>query len=120
MVRFLSWWLTMAIALGVTEWLLGGIRLDSWTALAVASLVLGVVNALVRPVLVILTLPITILTLGLFYLFVNGLAFALAAFLVPGFAVDGFLWAVLGALVTGIVSWFVGAFLRGEKSKDER
>lgn len=55
------------------------------------------------------TLPITVLTLGLFYLVVNGLAFALAAAIVPGFEVDSLLWAMLGALVVGLISWFIGA-----------
>jgi len=68
-------------------------------------------------VMVLLTLPITILTLGLFYLVVNGLAFALAAFVVPGFAVDGLLWAMLGALVVGLVSWFVGAVSGQDRSR---
>ena len=71
MVRFLVWWFTLAVALGVTAWLLPGVHVVSWPALAVASLVLGLVNALVRPVLVLLTLPVTVLTLGLFYLVVN-------------------------------------------------
>ena len=77
-------------------------------ALAVAGLVLGFVNAIVRPILVLLTLPITIVTLGLFYFVVNGLAFALAALVVPGFEVTSLLWAMLGALVVSIVSWFTG------------
>jgi putative membrane protein len=84
------------------------VTVDSWTALAVAALVLGVVNAFVRPILTLLTLPITVLTLGLFLLIVNGTAFALAAWVVPGFSVDGFWWAVLGALLVSIFSAFVG------------
>jgi putative membrane protein len=63
----------------------------------------------VRPLLTILTLPITIITLGLFYLVVNGLAFGLAASLVPGFDLDGFGSAVLGALLVSLVSWVLGA-----------
>ncbi len=80
----------------------------------IAAIVLGLVNALVRPILTILTLPITILTLGLFYLLVNGFVFFLASKIVPGFEVAGFWWAVLGALVVGVISWFIGAF---EKKK---
>ena len=76
----------------------------------IAAIVLGLVNALIRPVLTILTLPITIVTLGLFYLVVNGLTFWLAAKMVPGFQVNGFWWAVLGALGVSIVSSFVGMF----------
>ena len=67
------------------------------------------VNTVVRPVLTLLTLPITILTLGLFYFVVNGAAFGLAAALVPGFDVRSFLSAILGALVTGVAAWLVGA-----------
>lgn len=112
MLRFLIWWFTLAVALGVTSWLLPGVHVGSAVALAVASLVLGLVNALIRPVLVILTLPVTILTLGLFYLVVNGFAFGIAAWFVPGFDVDSFAWAILGAMITGLLSWFVGSFTR--------
>ncbi|MEJ2582179.1 MAG: phage holin family protein, partial [Acidobacteriota bacterium] len=70
------------------------------------------VNALVRPILTILTFPITILTLGLFYLLVNGFTFFLATKVVPGFAVSSYWWAVLGALVVSLVSAFVGSFVK--------
>jgi len=109
-MRFVVHWLVTALALWVTAAVLPGVGFSSVTSLAVGAIVLGLVNALVRPVLTILTLPITILTLGLFYLVVNGIAFALAAALVPGFEVAGFGWAVLGALLVGVISWFAGAF----------
>jgi len=108
--RFLIHWLVIALALWVTAYVLPGVNIDSTQALAIAAIVLGLVNALIRPFLTILTLPITILTLGLFYLVVNGLTFLLAAKLVPGFHVAGFWWAVLGALGVSIVSSFVGMF----------
>jgi len=108
MMRFLTHWLTTGLALVVADWALVGIRVRSTSALIIGALVLGLVNALVRPVLVILTLPLTILTLGLFYLVVNGLAFALAASLVPGFDVASFGSAILGALIVTLVSWGVG------------
>jgi putative membrane protein len=107
--RFLIHWCVTAIALAVTAWVLPGVHLTSGRALAAAAIVLGLVNALVRPILFILTLPVTILTLGLFYLVVNGLAFALAARLVPGFSVDSLSQAILGALLVGLTSWLVGA-----------
>ncbi len=110
MKRFLIHWLVIALALWVTAYILPGVQVDSYTALAIAAVVLGLVNALIRPILTILTLPITILTLGLFYLVVNGFTFFIASKLVPGFHVAGFWWAVLGALVVSIVSSFVGAF----------
>jgi putative membrane protein len=108
MGRFLLHWVTVAAALGVAAWILPGVRVVSIPALLVAALVLGLVNAIVRPILVVLTLPITILTLGLFYLVVNGIAFALAALVVPGFEIRSFLSAMAGALVVGFVSWFIG------------
>ena len=86
----------------------------SLPALPVSAFVLGFMNAVVKPVLLLLTLPITVLTLGLFYLVINGLAFALATWLVPGFEISSFGWAVLGALLVGLVSWFIGSFRRLE------
>jgi putative membrane protein len=111
--RFFTHWLTTAIALAATEWILAGVRVESWRALAVASLVLGFINAVVRPILVLLTLPVTILTLGLFYLVLNGAAFAMAAWIVPGFDVDSIWWSILGAVMVGLVSWFIGGFMGG-------
>jgi putative membrane protein len=108
MFSFLAHWLVTALALVVADWSLTGVHVRSGVALAVAALVLGLVNALVRPLLLILTLPLTIVTLGLFYLVVNGLAFALAAALVPGFHVSGFGSAIAGALIVSVVSWFIG------------
>ncbi len=110
MTRFFAHWLTTAVALSVASWILPGVTVTSLTALIVASLVLGFVNAVVKPVLVLLTLPFTLVTLGLFYFVVNGLAFGLAAWLVPGFGVRSFLWAILGAFIVGMVSWFIGGF----------
>jgi putative membrane protein len=110
MARFVLQWLVVAVGLFATAYILPGVSVTSWMALAVAALVLGLVNALVRPVLTLLTLPITVITLGLFYLVVNGVAFALAAWVVPGFEVAGFGWAVLGALMVSVFSWFIGQF----------
>jgi putative membrane protein len=114
MKRFIIHSLVVALALWVTAYILPGVHVASYQALAIAAIVLGLVNAVIRPVLTILTLPITILTLGLFYLVVNGLTFMLAAQLVPGFSVDGFWWSVLGALLVSIISSFVGGFAGDE------
>jgi len=112
MARFILQWLMTAVALGVAARLVPGVRIASPQVLVIAALVLGFVNAVVRPILVLLTLPLTVLTLGLFYLVVNGAAFGLAAALVPGFSVASLGSAVLGALivalVSGLVSWLVG------------
>jgi putative membrane protein len=109
-MRFIVHLLVIALALWVTAYILPGVEFSSWQALAISAIVLGLLNALVRPILVLLTLPITVLTLGLFYLIVNGFTFLLASKLVPGFEVTSFWWAVLGALVVSVVSWFVGSF----------
>jgi putative membrane protein len=108
MTRFLAHWATTAIALGVAVWIVPGVRAASVPSLLVAALVLGFINAVVRPILVILTLPITILTLGLFYFVINGAAFALTSIVVPGFSVDTVWSAIFGALVVSLFSWFVG------------
>jgi putative membrane protein len=110
LMRFVVHWLVIALALWVTAAILPGIDFKSTTALAIAAVVLGLANALVRPVLTILTLPITILTLGLFYLLVNGFVFYLSSMVVPGFEVSNYWWAVLGAIVVSLISWFVGSF----------
>jgi len=76
MARFLGHWVTVTLALAVSVWVLPGVEVTSWVPLVIGGLVLGFVNATVRPILTILTLPLTILTLGLFYLLVNGFAFS--------------------------------------------
>ncbi|MEE2637965.1 MAG: phage holin family protein [Acidobacteriota bacterium] len=101
---FFVHWLTTAAALGITAWLLSGVHVDSVFSLGIAALVLGLVNALVRPLLLLFTLPFTVLTLGLFYFVVNGAGFGLAAALVPGFRVASFFSAVTGAFLVGLVS----------------
>lgn len=112
MARFLLHLGITALALAASAHFVSGVHFSSGWALVVAALVLGFVNAVVRPVLVVLTLPITILTLGIFYLVVNGVAFSIAAALVPGFTVASLGSAVLGALVVTIVSWAVGWLTR--------
>ena len=88
-----------SILLLVVARILPGIEVESYGQSLLAGLVLGVLNALVRPILVILTLPITILTLGLFLLVINALMLRLSAAIVPGFKVDGFLSALLGSIL---------------------
>lgn len=117
MSRFLVHWVTVAASLWVATELVPGIRVGSFTALAIAALVLGLVNACVRPVLVFLTLPITVLTLGIFYLVINGLSFALAAWLVPGFTVSDLGTAMLGALIVSVMSWLIGLFTGANDKK---
>lgn len=111
MARFLVRWLALAVGIYAAVAIVPGITVRSTATLAVAALGLGFVNAVVRPVLVVLTLPLTFLTLGLFYFVVNGLAFWLAAALVPGFSVASLGSAIMGAFVASVISWAMGGLL---------
>jgi len=118
MARFLLHWLITAVALGVAARLVPGIHIASGPVLVFAALVLGFVNAVVRPVLLVLTLPITVVTLGLFLFVVNAAAFGLAAALVPGFTVASLGSAVLGSLVVALVSWAFLGLVRAVSAQD--
>ncbi len=104
-----------ALGLLVASKLVPGIVVTGATALILAALLLGVVNALVRPVVVILTLPLTIVTLGLFLLIVNAAMIGLVSLVVPGFHVHGLIAGALAASVTGISSWIGGMILRYDR-----
>ena len=112
MDRFLIRALIAAIGLWVADTLIGGISFDSAGWLLGAALVLGLINAVVRPLAVILTFPITLITLGLFLLVLNAGMLALASWMLPGFHVAGFWPAFWGAIVVSLVSsigsWFFG------------
>lgn len=100
-----------AAALWVAAQLIPGVVITGLTPLVLAALVLGLVNAIVRPVLVILTLPLTLVTLGLFLFVLNAFCLWLTSKLVPGFEVQTFGSALLGALVISVVSWLLTAFI---------
>jgi putative membrane protein len=119
-LRFLVHLAVSAGALWLVARIVPGVAVDTPIALILGALVLGVVNTLVRPVLFVLTLPITCLTLGLFYLVVNGIAFGLTAWLVPGFRVHGFVPAVLGALCVSVLSWVLGLVVPGPRDREGR
>lgn len=107
------------VGLLIAKLIIPGIVIVGWDKLLLAALVLGLVNAIVRPVLFILTLPFTILTLGLFLLVLNGISLAIVAWLIPGVAVSGLWAATLGALVVTLTSWFANGFI-GHSGKLER
>jgi putative membrane protein len=111
MLTLLARWLVNAAALLLVAYLYPGVQVDSFVAALLAALVLGLVNAIVRPLLVVLTLPVTLLTLGLFLFVINALLFWLVAELVQGFAVGGFWAALLGSvlysIVTLLTSWIL-------------
>ena len=104
-----------AVGLWLASALVPGIRVDDLGSLALAALLLGVVNALVRPILIVLTLPFTIITLGLFLLVINAAMLGLVGLLLSGFHVQGFVPALLGSIVVSIVSWFGHALMKGGK-----
>jgi len=108
-------WLVNTLALFVVAQFVDGITYDSIAALFIASLVLGLLNAIVRPVFFWLTLPITVITLGLFLLVLNGVMLWLTAFVVPGFQIDGFVPAVIGALILAVISLVTNRIGKDEK-----
>ena len=103
-VQLLITWLVSAAAVWLSAQLIPGVHIASFGTAMVAAIVLGLVNALVRPILLLLTLPITFLTLGLFLLVVNAATVGLAAYLVDGFSINGFLPALLFSLVLTCVT----------------
>jgi putative membrane protein len=117
MLRFIVQFLVTAVGLWLASRLVPGVAFTDTTTLLLAAVVLGIVNAIVRPILVVLTFPITVVTLGLFLLVVNAATIGLTAVLLDGFAVNG-LWPGIGAaIVTGLVSWIAGAFIGDGKKK---
>jgi putative membrane protein len=111
MAGFLLRALIVALGLWVATALVPGIEIsDGWTLLG-AALVLGVVNAILRPLLILLTLPITLLTLGLFLLVINAATLGLVAGLFDGFGIDGFWSALFGALIVSITGWIASALI---------
>ncbi len=118
MVRLLVIWLLNAAALMAVAYLMPSITVTNFVAALMAAFALGFVNTIIRPILTILTLPISILTLGFFYLLINGLLFWMVGKVLNGFEVHGFWAAVLGGLLYGLISWALAALIPiGKKSK---
>ena len=111
MLRLLVVWLINALALIAVAYLLPGISVASFVTALIAALVLGLVNAVIRPILIFLTLPATIVTLGLFIFILNGLLFWMVGYFVEGFTVSGFWAGFFGAIVFSLVSWLLSALL---------
>ena len=110
-MRLLITWLINAAALFALPYIMQSIKVQNFTAALFAALVLGLVNALIRPILVLLTLPVTVLTLGLFIFVINGLLFWFVGNFVKGFHVAGFWPAVGGAILYSIISWALSSLL---------
>ena len=116
MKTFLTRLIISALSLGVAAYIVPGIHVDGLLTLLVAAFLLGIVNAIIRPILVILTLPITILSLGFFLLIINGGMLALVAYLLPGFSIHGLGSAILGWLILSIISWLASKLIIEEKN----
>lgn len=113
-------WLVITVAILLASTILPGIHVATLTTAIIAAAILGIVNTFLRPVLLILTLPLTILTLGIFAFVINAFMLLLVAYFVDGFEIDGFFWAFLGALIISIVSWIAHRFINRSHVKDNR
>jgi putative membrane protein len=110
-MRLLLVWLINTVSLMAVAYLMPSVAISSFGAALIASAVLGLVNTIIRPVLVLLTLPVTVLTLGLFIFVINGLLFWMVASWLEGFEVAGFWSGVLGAIVYSLISWLLSALV---------
>lgn len=99
--------LIQSLAVLIAGYILPGVEIDSFTTILVVAVVLGVINAILKPVLIILTFPITILTFGLFIFIINGILVLLVSSVIPGFAVSNIWWAILFSIVVSLVSTFL-------------
>ena len=117
MRQFVFRWAITTVAVMVAASIVGGIRYDSFVSLIGAALLLGILNAFLRPVLLLLAAPLIILTLGVFIFVVNALMLLLVNQFVHGFHVDSFGSAFLGAILISIVSWLLSAFFRGSDGR---
>jgi putative membrane protein len=115
MLRLLITWIVNALALLVLPYVIASIEVTSLGSALVAALVLAFINTLIRPVLVLLTLPVTLLTLGFFILVINGLLFWFVGSFVRGFVVGGFWSGVFGAIVYSIISWLLASLVLGRR-----
>ena len=115
MLVIITRWLIITVAILLASQFVPGIRVDTLSTAVIAACVLGLINIFVRPVLVFLTLPLSVLTLGLFYFFINALLLMLVAHIVPGFKIENFFSAFLGSLVISFVSWLANSFISNHK-----
>jgi putative membrane protein len=110
-LKLLAVWVINAAALLALPWVFDSIRIEGFYTALIAALILGLINAVIRPILIVLTLPLTLLTLGLFIFVINGLLFWFVASFIDGFHVTGFWPAVFGALVYSLITWAATALL---------
>jgi putative membrane protein len=112
-MRLLLVWLVNTVSLIAVAYLMPSISVSSFITALVAAAILGLVNTIIRPVLIVLTLPVTLLTLGLFIFVINGLLFWLVGSFLEGFVVQGFWAGFFGAIVYSLISWALSALVLG-------
>jgi len=112
-------WTILTVSIIAASYLLEGIHISGFFSAFFAAAALGILNALFRPILLILTLPINVLTLGLFTFIINALMLKMASGIIPGFEVHGFWTAVIGSLIISIISWLLNSFI-SDRGRVER
>ena len=115
MLVIITRWLIITMAILIASYFVPGIKVDALSTAVVAACVLGLINVFIRPVVVLLTLPLSILTLGLFYFFINAFLLELVSYFVTGFVVRDFFSAFFGSLIISIVSWLANSFIAKHK-----
>jgi putative membrane protein len=113
-MKLLLHWLLLSLAVLAAAYAIDGIQVQSFLTAVIVAAVLGFINTIIKPIIKILTLPINILTLGLFSLLLNGFFFWLVARVISGFSVANFMAAFWGALIVSIINWLGGKFLKEE------
>lgn len=108
MLNFFITWLLSAISLWITAFIVPGLTIASWQAAAIGVVIMGLINAIVKPILILFTLPLTLLTLGFFLLVINAISLGLVGYFTPGFTVAGFFPALFGSIVLSLVSSLIG------------
>jgi putative membrane protein len=117
-MRLIVVWILNAVALLAIPHIIPGIVVGGFSSALISVAILAFINTLIRPLIILLTLPVTILTLGFFIFVINGLLFWLAGSMLPGFQVNGFLNAVLGAILYSVISWILHALLLPPKTTE--
>lgn len=115
MVLIITRWLVITVAILLASYFVPGIKVNTLSTAVIAACVLGLINVFIRPIVMVLTLPLSILTLGLFYFIINAFLLELVAYFVPGFEVSGFFAALFGSLIISVVSWLSNSFISSHK-----
>jgi putative membrane protein len=121
MIVIITKWLIITVAILLASQFVPGIKVDNLSTAIIAACVLSLINIFIRPVFVLLTLPLSILTLGIFYFFINAFLLELVAYIVgPGFTIDNFFSAFLGSLIISFVSWLSNSFIATHKIEKKK